>query len=180
MRLTTRVHRGAAVLALVGLLSGCVASPSGATGPDSTPSSDSPDPSVVQDASPEVVTVGNPEDEANRRLEELPGGTCQAWLDAFPPPLPADVDQRIARAGGAGHWLKEGDTWVGDAASAVDAFGATWAAQPPDGQGPMWIELVIEGKVTELKLLPQTTKGGNQVWRPVGSARVAPCSPDGE
>lgn len=149
-------------------LSGRAVSPVAAVaGPTST--------APILEAAPEGV---DPETLATRRLTLQPGGTCQAALSVYLVPLPAGLDDLIAKAGGRGNWLRK-DVWIGDANSAASAFSATWGALSYEGDS-MWIETVRDGKPTSLFLRATKSAHGDTVWRVAGSARVAPCSSDGE
>lgn len=115
------------------------------------------------------------------RLAEQPGGACQAWLSGSLLPLAPDVDRAITAAGGPGHWLESDIAWIGDRASALVAFGATWAAEDGTRENLVWIE-TREGDATVLakQLKGDVTPAGNLVWRVTSTARVAPCSQEGE
>ena len=126
-----------------------------------------------------VETATVPEGQAGLRLADLPGGTCQAWLSAYVLPPSGDLDAKVLAAGGPRHWLARG-VWIGDAASAATAFGATWVASSKTNADELWIETRLDDQVMELKLFAWTTPGGQQLWSVTGSARVAPCSTDGD
>lgn len=130
---------------------------------------------TVIEAAPDGV---DPETLATRRLTLQPGGKCQAALSAYLIPLPPALDDLIAKAGGRGNWLRK-DIWIGDANSAATAFSATWGSLSSEGDS-MWIETVRDGRPTSLFLRATKSEKGDMVWRVAGSARVAPCSSDGE
>lgn len=150
------------------MLSGRAASPVAAV-------AEPPSAAPIVEAAPEGV---DPETLATRRLTLQPGGRCQAALTAYLVPLPAGLDDLIAEAGGPGNWLRK-DVWIGDANSAASAFSATWGSLSHEGNS-MWIETVRDGKPTSLFLRATKSAKGDTVWRVAGSARVAPCSSDGE
>lgn len=165
----------ASILAMVAivLLGGVSSSPSTVTAQPPSPSA-APLPSTLP-----VAEASDPEGEAMLRLADSPGGKCQAWLSTWSVPPAGDIDARVDAAGRAGNWL-EPDVWIGDATSAMTAFGATWAARSDAGADEIWIETTRDGYLLELKLAVSTRPGGHQIWRAGDSARVRPCSADGE
>ena len=154
----------------------------GVSSPNSTVAAKPPSPSPSAAPLPStlpVAVVPYPGDEATRRLADSPGGKCQAWLSTWSVPPGGEIDARVDAAGRAGNWL-EPDVWIGDATSAMKAFGATWAARSDARPDEIWIETTRHGYLVELQLVASTTPDGRQIWRAGDSARVRPCSADGE
>jgi len=134
-------------------------------------------PAAVPTVPAQVPSVANPAAIAAQRLGELPGGKCQAQANVMLLPL-VDLDARVIKAGGPGHWLEK-DIWIGDVNSAATAFAATWAARSSENPVEAWVETKRDGKTVAIQLVAVKTTDGTEVWRTAGSIGIATCDPNG-
>lgn len=142
--------------------------PEGDVGGASTPNATT----AFQQAAP-IELVDNPGEAASVRLGNSPGGECQA-LGVATIATPDDLDSAVVKAGGPGNWLRPG-VWIGDAASAVEAYKGSWAAQAKRVQTELWVETKQDNETVITKLVALNTSDGTDVWWPSGSVQVDKC-----
>lgn len=139
-------------------IAGAAAATASGSGPTSRPAATSTDVAIVEVPSAYAA--------AQKVLTDKYDVNClsSGHVTYYRPNLtPERLDERIADANvDSKGWINEGKVWVGDPASAVDAFGAEAAFDDGD---TLWIIRVTEKGPQARELFRIDSKSGKATWR---------------
>ena len=137
-----------------------------------TPASPAPEtdppvssPALIAPSTLEVKQVGAALEAGQADWTEEFGASCFVQADLlvyYPPDLGKRLDVEIADANvGDEAWLSVDETWVGSAARAAEAFGATRLYEDDHER---WMLLTLDGSVALAELEGTETPAGRTVW----------------